>query len=129
MNIKNPDDHREFSRVRTHIHTKVLAKGEEITARDTEDISMKGLFVRSETPVPVGTECEIHLLLEDLEPPLDIELKGRVQRMTDDGMGILFTEVSLDAYEHLHNIVLLNSHEPDRVEREIKNNMGLKKKN
>ena len=59
---------------------------------------------------------------------MDISVKGRVQRVTEDGMGLLFTEVGLEAYEHLHNLVLLNTHEPDKVEQEFKNHLGLKKK-
>ncbi|MCH7499070.1 MAG: PilZ domain-containing protein [Nitrospinae bacterium] len=128
MKIKSSENHREFSRVAIKVQANIQAKGRAIVSRDTQDISMKGLFVKGEADWPVGTECEIHLLLEGQDPPVDLSVKGRVQRVTEDGMGLLFTEVGLEAYEHLHNLVMLNTHEPDEVEQEFKNHRGLKKK-
>lgn len=128
MKIKSSENHREFSRVAIKVQANIQAKGRAIVSRDTQDISMKGLFVNCKADWSIGTECEIHLLLEGQDPPVDISVKGRVQRVTEDGMGLLFTEVGLEAYEHLHNLVLLNTHEPDKVEQEFKNHLGLKKK-
>ena len=128
MKIKSLENHREFSRVAIKVQANIQAKGRAIVSRDTQDISMKGLFVKGEADWPVGTECEIHLLLEGQDPPVDLSVKGRVQRMTENGMGLLFTEVGLEAYEHLHNLVMLNTHEPDEMEQEFKNHRGLKKK-
>jgi len=128
VKIKSSENHREFSRVAIKVQANIQAKGRAIVSRDTQDISMKGLFVKGEADWPVGTECEIHLLLEGQDPPVDLSVKGRVQRVTEDGMGLLFTEVGLEAYEHLHNLVMLNTHEPDEVEQEFKNHRSLKKK-
>jgi hypothetical protein len=126
MNNKIGEDHREFSRVNIKIHAKVQAKGREIVSTGAHDISMKGLFVKGKVDWPIGTECEIYLILEGQNSPVDI--KGRVQRITEDGIALLFTEVSLEAYEHLHNLVLLNTDDPEKAEREFKNHLGLKKK-
>jgi hypothetical protein len=126
MNNKIGEDHREFSRVNIKIHAKVQAKSREIVSTGAHDISMKGLFVKGKVDWPIGTECEIHLILEGQNSPVDI--KGRVQRITEDGIALLFTEVSLEAYEHLHNLVLLNTDDPEKAEREFKNHLGLKKK-
>ena len=128
MKIKSSENHREFSRVEVKVQASIQVRDRAIISRDTQDISMKGLFVKCEADWSIGTECEIHLMLEGQDPPVDISVKGRVQRVTEDGMGLLFTEVGLEAYEHLHNLVLLNSHEPDKVEQEFKNHLGLKKK-
>lgn len=128
MNDKTSEDHREFSRVEIKVQIRVQAQEAEIVSRDTHDVSMKGLFVNCDADWAIGTECEIHLLLEGQEPPVDLAVKGRVQRVTESGMGLLFTEVGLDAYEHLHNLVMLNTHDPKKVEQEFKNHLGLKKK-
>lgn len=128
MNNKITEDHREFSRVGIKILVKVQAKGREMVSAGMHDVSMKGLFVKGKTDWSLGTECEIHLILEDQNPPVDIKVKGRVQRITEEGIALLFTEVSLEAYEHLHNLVLLNADDPKKVEREFKNHSGLKKK-
>jgi len=128
MKNKPSEEHREFSRVDVNLHTKIMAKGKEIMSRDTHDVSMRGLFVVCKSDWLVGTECEIHLTLSGQNPPVDMAMKGRVQRVTENGMGLLFTEVSLEAYEHLHNLILLNTHDPEKVEQEFKDHLGLKKK-
>ena len=128
MNKKTMKDHREFSRVGLRLLAKVKAKGKEVVSTGTHDVSMKGLFVTGKTDWSIGTECEIHLILEGQNPPVDIKVKGRVQRITEEGVAMLFTEVGLEAYEHLHNLILLNTDDTEKVEQEFKNHLGLKKK-
>lgn len=128
MNKKTEKDKREFSRVDLELLAKVKAKDEETALTGKHNVSMKGLFMKCKTGWSLGTECEIHLILDGQKPPVDIKIKGRVQRITEEGIAFLFTEVSLEAYEHLHNLVLLNTDDTKKVEREFKNHLGLKKK-
>ena len=128
MKNKIETDHREFSRIDIKITAKLQAKGREEVSADTHDVSMKGLFVTGKTDWPMGTECDIHLILEGLNPPVDIKVKGRVQRVAEEGMGLLFTEIGLEAYECLRNLILLNTDDTKKVEQEFKNHLGLKKK-
>ena len=128
MNNKITEDHREFSRVDIKTLTKVRAKGEEAVFTGMHAVSMKGLFVKGKTDWSVGTECEIHLILEGQNPPVNIEVKGKVQRITEEGIALVFTEVSLEAYEDLHSLVLSNTDDPGKAEREFKNRPGSKKK-
>ena len=128
MNKKTSENHREFSRVAVKVRVRVEAKGRDTISEDTHDVSMKGIFLGCGADWPVGTECAIHLLLDGQEPPIDLSVKGRVQRVTGQGIGFLFTEVCLEAYEHLHNMILFNSHDPDKVDQEFKDHLGLKKK-
>ncbi len=125
---ENSKEGREFSRVDIKILAKITAKGQEVVFAGEHDVSMKGLFVKGKSDWAIGTECEIHLILEGQSPPVDIKVKGRVQRITEEGIAILFTEVGLEAYEHLHNLVLLNTDDPEKVEQEFDDHIGLKKK-
>ena len=128
MKNKIETDQREFSRIDTKITVKLQAKGRKVVSADTHDVSMKGLFVTGKTDWPMGTECDIHLILKGLNPPVDIKVKGRVQRIAEEGMGLLFTEIGLEAYEHLRSLILLNIDDPEQAEEEFKNHLGLKKK-
>ncbi len=128
MNKKTSKNKREFSRVDLKVLAKVNAKGEEVVFIGMHNVSMKSLFVKGKADWTVGTECEIHLILDGQNPPVDIKVKGRVQRITDEGIALMFTEVNLEAYEHLHNLVLLNTDDTEKVEEEFKNHLGLKKK-
>ncbi len=128
MKNKIMEDNREFSRVDITVQATVRAKGKEMVSTGTHDVSMKGLFVKGKADWPISTECEVHLILEGQNPPVDIEVKGRIQRVTEEGVGILFTEVCLEAYEHLHNLVMLNTDNPEKAEQEFSDHLGLKKK-
>ena len=61
------------------------------------NISRTGVFVRSKTPLPVGTKVNLRftVIMDDIET---IEGVGEVVRVHDDppGMGVVFTE--LNAY-------------------------------
>lgn len=128
MDQKITDNHREFSRVDIKIQAEIEAVGKGRVSTRVQDVSMKGLFIEGQTDWPLGTECEIHLILEGGNPPVHIEVKGRVQRITEEGLALLFTEVGLEAYEHLHNLVMFNSDDPEKVEQELESHLGLKKK-
>lgn len=59
------------------------------------NISRSGVFIRSKSPLPVGTVVNLHftVIMDDIEA---IEGTGEVVRVDDDppGMGVVFTEIS-----------------------------------
>jgi hypothetical protein len=59
------------------------------------NISRTGVFVRSKTPLPVGTKVNLmfSVIMDDIET---VEGVGEVVRVHDDppGMGVVFTELS-----------------------------------
>lgn len=128
MNSKTTKEDREFSRVDVKVLANLRARDKPPVSTDTHDISMKGLFVKSKADWAIGTECVIQLTLEGQNPPVNIEVKGKVRRITEEGLAVLFTEVGLEAYEHLHNLVLLNTDDPEKTEQEFNSHLGLKKK-
>ena len=62
------------------------------------NISRTGVFIKSKTPLPVGTRVNLRftLIMDDIET---IEGMGEVVRLEQDpcGMGILFTELASDS--------------------------------
>ena len=59
------------------------------------NISRTGVFVRSKTPLPVGTKVNLRftVIMDDIET---VEGLGEVVRVDDDppGMGVVFTDLS-----------------------------------
>jgi uncharacterized protein (TIGR02266 family) len=59
------------------------------------NISRTGVFVRSRTPLPVGTKVNLRftVIMDDIET---VEGLGEVVRVHDDppGMGVIFTDLS-----------------------------------
>jgi hypothetical protein len=58
----------------------------------TRDISMKGLFARSDFGFPVGTKCQIEIILMGRSSELTIKLSGIIVRREKGGCGVLFED-------------------------------------
>jgi Tfp pilus assembly protein PilZ len=130
MNKEKNQNNREFTRVPIKVEATLRFEGLTINKVVTQDLSMKGLFVLTEESLPVGSQCEISLSLPDQSDSLKLNLKGVVQRNADAGVGVKFTEIELESYSHLKNLVMLNAagSNVDSVEREIEGHIGLKKR-
>lgn len=116
---------REFSRVPFHIVAGVTSGDTEHKANQVRDISLKGIFLEGVTTLETGTGCTVHLKLEGVEPPIEMALEGEVSRKDESGSGIHFTRIPLESFEHLQQIVQLNSTDPNKCEDEFKGHLGL----
>jgi hypothetical protein len=122
-------DHREFTRVPINVGVEIRAKDVLIKTHKTHDLSMVGISLQHEgKALPVGTMCDVSVFLEGADPPIHIDMKGKVGRSTDRDLGIEFSEVKFDGYEHLQNLVRYNSQNIDVVDKEIDSHVGLKRK-
>ncbi len=80
---------------------------------------MKGLFARASETLPVHSECRVVLQLGGPNSDLTIEVGGRVVRSDPDGKAVEFSEIGMDSYFHLKNLVLYNSVDVEQAEREF----------
>ena len=120
---------REFTRI--PINVKVEVKTGEISfkANKTIDLSMKGVSLLTDQSLPIETQCSVSIILGNGDLGLSINVKGLVKRSTESGMAIEFTEIELDSYEYLQNLLMHNSHAiHDIVEDEIHSHLGLKRR-
>ncbi len=121
------DNKRDFSRVETHIDVE-LACGDKTVCGRLTDVSMQGVGLDCDEKLPLQAECLVKLFLgEPRESSICIETKGKIVRSTGNGIAVVFTEIDLDSYDHLRNLVLLNAHDVTQVEGEFKDHLGLKR--
>ncbi|MGD9731953.1 MAG: PilZ domain-containing protein [Desulfamplus sp.] len=73
------------------------------------NLSMKGLFVKTQKKVSPGMECNVKIILSGGDEPVELLIQSRVIRVEDDGIALLFDAMELDTYTHLKNIVQYNS--------------------
>jgi hypothetical protein len=123
------EEHREFTRVPIKVWVEVRAGDSLIKTHETHDLSMTGISLKQQgTPLAVDTLCEVAVFLEGAEPPIHVDMKGRVGRSTNQELAIEFKEVDLESYEHLKNLVRYNSHQSaDTVDKELDEHMGIKR--
>ncbi len=106
---------RKFMRVQ--FNAEVVVKSSGITISGTTDnLSMKGMFLNTTTPMNLSGPIEVSLGLAGSE--LSITLKAKAVRQTDAGIAIEFIEMDLDSFTHLKTLIAYNSDNADAVEDE-----------
>jgi hypothetical protein len=128
MSEHNSADAREFTRIPIKMEVTVTAGGKTVTSRDIKDVSMNGIFLFSDGKLGEGSECDIAMLVGEPGSQLEINAKGKIERETANGMAVSFSEIGLESYEHLHNLVLYNSRDATQIEEEFRQHLGLKRR-
>lgn len=90
-----------------------------VRSEETRDLSLRGIYIITSSPLPPETECRVDLQLSGTSSDLKIRMNGKVVRVDDEGMGIMFEIMDIDALIHLKNILYYNSGDPDRIDSEI----------
>ncbi len=112
MTVANNDERRKYSRVAfaTEILIHLEAEGKIVKVQgNSRDLSLKGLFVGSDDSFTAGTKCEVRIYLTGGIDKIELQIKGSVARLSENGMGIVFDSMDVDSYSHLKNIVQYNS--------------------
>ena len=125
----NDSERRDFSRVPVGFDVTVVCENKVVVSDCSKDVSMNGLFVVTDERLPSGTNCRITIHLDATGGSHQIAATGRVTRVTDHGFAVEFSEIPVDDYNHLRNLVLYNSEEIDQIEAELDSHLGLKRKN
>jgi hypothetical protein len=118
---------REFTRVTVSARTVIKGGGTTVSAAQTHSVSMKGMSIQCAERLPVGTECEIEIIL--VEGEVEIQVLGTVVKNLPDGMAFVFTKIlGLESFEHLRNMVYYNTDDVEQVETELSSHTGIRKK-
>jgi hypothetical protein len=118
---------REFTRVPVQIWGTFREGKRELVTTEITSLSLRGCYASTFEVLPEGEVHRLTLFTEDDANAIHITVKARIVRSDQDGMGIEFTEMPLESYDHLRKMVLLNATDPDRVEREFRDHIGLKR--
>jgi len=121
------DERRGFIRVPFNTEVAVEGEGKTIQSREGINVSMSGirLFTSESIPAP-GSPCQVKILLQASESRLPIEARGIVARSEPGILAVQFTEIDLDGYHHLRQIILNNTDEPEKAEKEFSTHWGIR---
>jgi hypothetical protein len=127
--MKTEAEKREFSRVPIQLDVEISSPQPAPDSCHVKDVSLKGIYLLCDNPLPIGSDCRVALLLGGGETPIRIEVGGTVARVDPTGMGLEIKEVvGIESFEHLRNLVLYNATDPNQVEQEFEGHIGLKRK-
>jgi uncharacterized protein (TIGR02266 family) len=110
MPDKTPEEARREERVTIN---KEFESYDAFINEYVTNISRTGVFVRSRTPLPVGTKVNLRftVIMDDIET---VEGLGEVVRVHDDppGMGVVFTELSTYSKGLIDKLLTNQGHRP-----------------
>lgn len=114
------NERRKNTRVPFQATADVVFADKSYDRCETENLSIKGVSVIGVSGHSVGETCDIALALSGFTSELIIRMKGEVVRVGETTTGLHFSEIDLDSYYHLKNIVYYNSEDPDIIEKELR---------
>lgn len=91
-------DNRQFDRMNFNAQVQINHADSSFTGT-VENLSLKGLFVRTDQKVPLDETVGIILSFAGNNGNLALSLEGRVVRVVDDGIGLNFRKISIDSLE------------------------------
>jgi hypothetical protein len=112
--MSTADERRRNTRVSFEATIDLTCGKKIFTGCKTENLSIKGVLVLGVAGLKQGDKCDLILHLS-CEPEINLTMKGSVQRITDTGAGVQFTETDLDSFSHLKKIIYYNSENPDFI--------------
>jgi hypothetical protein len=108
---------RQHSRVTFETVIDLGFAGRHFEKCRTRDLSLRGVFVGG-VEGREGEACEVTLHLTGVSSDLTLKMRGEVVRVELGGIALRFSEIDLDSFTHLKNILYYNTEDPDVLEQE-----------
>jgi hypothetical protein len=86
-----PPEERQYRRIPIAYQVKVIADDRIIVYSKAVNLSLGGILVSGQDPLPVGSHCGVAILLVDGEPGRRVVARGTVVRTDQQGMAVAFS--------------------------------------
>ncbi len=121
----NENERREMTRVPLQLDLTLQSPNKPAVPGKSTDVSLKGIHIACDNPLPVGSACQLVLLFGSPEEGVQVELGGTVVRADRYGMAIEIENVlPIDTITHIRNAVRYNATEVDRVDQELQDRVS-----
>lgn len=106
--------------IRVQFHVRSVIKYNDLVVEgDVDNLSTGGMLVNAAGSVPVNEPLNISIFLYGSSSHLALSIIGKAVRITDKGIAIKFTELDLDSFIHLRNIVSRNAFDEEKIIKEF----------
>lgn len=106
--MEQGDEKRKFIRYNLHAKGSMTLDGQTQDGIVT-DISIGGIFLQLDVPLSqddVDKECEAVLCAEVEDEEKSVEFVSRIVRVTEDGVGLFFVDMTQEGKDQLHDIIV-----------------------
>lgn len=124
----DPSDKRGFIRIPFDTEVEIDAGMDIIRSNRGINLSMSGLHLTAaDAAPPVGTPCRVSIILQTAALRVVIKAGGQISRSGPGDLAVEFSDLDLDSYFHLRQLILLNTDDPERAEREFTTHWGIRR--
>ena len=109
---------RNTIRVPFHVRAIVKHKDRSIDG-DVENLSTGGMLLHTGEKIPVDEPVHVSIYLYGSSSHLALEISGMVVRGSARGLAVKFTELDLDSFIHLRNIISRNAFDDEKIIKEF----------
>jgi len=109
---------RNTIRVPFHVRSNVKFK-DKIMDGDVVNLSTGGMLFNTVESVPVDETVQISIYLYGSSSQLSLNITGKIVRGSEKGLAIKFTELDLDSFIHLRNIISRNAFDEEKIIKEL----------
>ena len=117
---------RVLSRVDFNIKAVLSSENDKIEG-EVQNLSLNGMFLITEKEVKENVLYNIEISLQSSSSDIKILIKGLSVRKDDAGHAFTFSEIDLDSFIALKNVIAYNSGSMDKIENEFKDFIDQKK--
>ena len=114
---------RQFTRIPFEIDARVTSGESVIQSDSVRDISLGGMFIGSEEPLPKGAHCEVAINAVGPSSSFQVCVEGKVVRTENGGFALRFTEMDVDSLVNLRHLIRIRAADPEQVDREYSDNL------
>jgi len=121
-------DKRDFLRIPFETEVEIDTGSDIIRSHKGINLSMSGLHLIAGGAAPaVGTACRVSVILQESADRIDIKAGGKIIRSGPEGLAVEFSDLDLDSYIHLRELILNNTDDPEQAEREFASHWGIRR--
>jgi len=119
------EEQRRFTRVPFKAEAELKVDGKSYRVDKISNLGVGGCLMAIDDSLQAGTKCHVAIHLGGPTTNLTVRVDGEIVRTSPGAVAVKFTGVELDSLHHLQNIVRYNSSDPDAVEKELRDNVGI----
>lgn len=106
---------RNVTRVKLNADVSLEGNGFNL-AGETNDLSLKGMYVRTSMALPVSEPVRLTLNAYSYS---GIELDARVVRSNEDGVGLEIKRMTVESFVRLRDLIMHQATDPDVVMNDV----------
>jgi len=119
-------DRRDHCRVDVTTHAKVVISDQVTLGGTTTNVSFRGASITLDAPPEVRLPSHCRLVLAPHESAgTAIEIHAKIERVTHNHIAVQFLATDIKGYNHLRNLLLLGTHTPQQLLRELASRPGV----